>query len=107
MCKSSCYYSTTCIWRILLILLTKYFIGAITLECCKGMGAQSICYGCFVSFYTLTVFMLYVVLSFNYTKKEEKNYFSLIPISLINGIMSAFIIFIIGKIILITNEMIN
>lgn len=44
-----------------------------------------------------TLLIVYSFLSFTFTKGNEKNYFALIPLSIINGIGSAFIIFIINE----------
>ena len=41
--------------------------------------------------------MLYVLLTFNFPKRKEINYFAMIPLSLINGISSAMIIFTINE----------
>ncbi len=60
-------------------------------------GSPSVMAGCFLGFAAFCLFMVYVLLSFNYIKKNEKGYLALIPLSLINGVASALIIFTINE----------
>lgn len=53
--------------------------------------------GCISFFFLCIIFMLYVLLTFNFPKRKEINYFAMIPLSLINGITSAMIIFTINE----------
>ena len=53
--------------------------------------------GCVLVYCLIMVFMLYLSLTFNFIKEKEKNYLALIPVSVINGIASALIIFTINE----------
>ncbi len=60
-------------------------------------GSSSIMRSCLLGFITFNIFMIYVLLTFNFPKEKEKGYVALIPLSLINGIASALIIFTINE----------
>lgn len=60
-------------------------------------GSPFIMIGCISGFVTCVIFMVYVLLTFNFPKKNDKSYLGLIPLSLINGISSALIIFTINE----------
>ncbi|BCJ96190.1 hypothetical protein acsn021_37590 [Anaerocolumna cellulosilytica] len=60
-------------------------------------GASTIMAGCIVGYITFNIFMLYILLTFNFPKDNEKGYVALIPLSLINGIASSLIIFTINE----------
>ena len=60
-------------------------------------GSSSIMIGSIIGFVALIIFILYVLLTFNFPKHKEKGYFGLIPLSLINGVASALIIFTINE----------
>ena len=60
-------------------------------------GSKSIIMGCFLGFLAGIIFFSYVVLTFNFIKPKEKNYVALIPLSIINGLTSALIIFTINE----------
>lgn len=60
-------------------------------------GSSSIMHGSLIGFVAFNIFMLYVLLTFNFPKEKEKGYIALIPLSLINGIGSALIIFTINE----------
>lgn len=60
-------------------------------------GSKNIMYGSIAAFFAGIIFFIYVLLTFNYPKKNEKNYFALIPLSILNGLTSALIIFTINE----------
>lgn len=60
-------------------------------------GPKSIMYGSVAAFFAGVVFFIYIILTFNFPKPKEKNYFALVPLSLINGISGALTIFIINE----------
>jgi len=60
-------------------------------------GSSSIMTGCVLGFIAFIIFMSYVLITFNFPKEKEKGYIALIPLSLVNGIASALIIFTINE----------
>jgi putative pyoverdin transport system ATP-binding/permease protein len=60
-------------------------------------GSEMIQFGCISGFIAYSIFMLYILLAFNFIKKDEKNYFTLVVLSLLNGVTSAMIIFTINE----------
>ncbi|BCJ94144.1 hypothetical protein acsn021_17130 [Anaerocolumna cellulosilytica] len=60
-------------------------------------GSRSVMYGSVATFFAGIIFFIYVLVTFNYPKKNEKNYFALIPLSILNGLTSALIIFTINE----------
>ncbi len=66
-------------------------------EAVKVWGSPSILIGSKLGYIAFSLFMAYLVITFNYCKKHEKNYVVLISLSLINGISSAMIIFTINE----------
>lgn len=60
-------------------------------------GSPSIMMGSISGYIAVVIFMIYVVLSFNFPKENEKGYLALVPLSIINGLMSALIIFTINE----------
>ena len=60
-------------------------------------GSKSILYGCAFAYFAGIIFILYVLIAFHYPKPKEKNYVSLIPLSVLNGLASALIIFTINE----------
>jgi len=60
-------------------------------------GSSSIMYGSIAAYISILIFLIYVILTFNFPLKHEKGYMTLIPLSLINGIGSALIIFTINE----------
>ena len=60
-------------------------------------GSPAIMIGCLLSFIAFNIFMIYVLISFNYPKSKERGYVALIPLSLISGVASALIIFTINE----------
>lgn len=60
-------------------------------------GSAYIMKGCILGFFMLLIFILYIALTFTYTKEKEMNYVALIPLSLMNGIASSLIIFTINE----------
>ena len=60
-------------------------------------GSKSIMYGSISAFFAGIIFFMYVIFTFNFSKPKEKNYFALIPLSLINGFAGALTIFTINE----------
>lgn len=60
-------------------------------------GSKCIMYGSITAFLAGIIFFIYVLVTFNYPKKNEINYFALIPLSIFNGLTSALIIFTINE----------
>ncbi len=60
-------------------------------------GSKNIMYGSIAAFVAGLIFFIYVLVTFYFTKKNEKNYFALIPLSILNGLTSALIIFTINE----------
>ncbi|MBS5425270.1 hypothetical protein, partial [Streptococcus sp.] len=60
-------------------------------------ASKTVIWGCILVYIAIVVFMLYISLTFNLTKDGEKNYMALIPISVVNGVASALIIFTINE----------
>lgn len=60
-------------------------------------ASKTVIWGCILVYIAIVVFMLYISLTFNFTKDGEKNYMALIPISVVNGVASALIIFTINE----------
>jgi len=54
-------------------------------------------YGSIAGFIAGIIFFLYVIFTFNFPKPKEKNYYALVPLSLINGLTSALLIFTINE----------
>lgn len=81
-----------CIYYLPNILLYRLPWEAVTV-----WGARSIPLGCVTGFFGGIIFFLYVLLTFNFPKRGENNYVALVPLSLINGMMSALIIFTINE----------
>jgi cyclic peptide transporter len=66
-------------------------------EAVNVWGSRSISFGCFSGFLAGIIFFCYVLLTFNFPKAKEKNYCALIPLSILNGLASALIIFTINE----------
>ena len=81
-----------CLYYLPNILLSRIPWHAVTV-----WGSTSIRTGCVVAFVAGVVFFCYVLLTFHYPKQGEKNYVALVPLSLINGLASALIIFTINE----------
>ena len=60
-------------------------------------GSEMIQWGCISAFIAYCIFMWYIPVAFNYIKKNEKNYVTLVILSLLNGVASAMIIFTINE----------
>lgn len=60
-------------------------------------GSKSIMYGSISGFFAGILFFIYVLTTFNFPKPKEKNYITLVPLSIINGLASALIIFTINE----------
>lgn len=85
-------FTGVCIYNIPSILFERLPWKAI------GVWASNIIpIGCLLGYCLIDVFMLYISLTFNFIKGKEKNYLALVPISLINGVASALIIFTINE----------
>lgn len=81
-----------CIYYLPNILFQRQPWGAVTV-----WGSKAIPIGCFTSYFAFIIFMLFVLLTFNFSKEKEKGYMSLVPLSLLNGVSSALIIFTINE----------
>lgn len=60
-------------------------------------GSSFIAWGSLFGFVAGIAFMLYILITFNFPKAHEKGYLVLVPLSLLNGLMSALIIFTINE----------
>ncbi|XBX10012.1 cyclic peptide export ABC transporter [Enterocloster clostridioformis] len=60
-------------------------------------GSKSIMLGSIAVFLAGIIFFTYVIVTYQYPKKNEKNFFALIPLSILNGLASALIIFTINE----------
>ncbi len=60
-------------------------------------GSPCIIIGSILGYVTIVFFMIYIAFVFTYPKFQEKNYAILVPLSLINGISSAMMIFVINE----------
>ena len=81
-----------CIYYLPNVLLSRLPWEAVTV-----WGSRSIPLGAALGFVSGVIFFVYVLLTFNFPKRGESNYIALIPLSLINGMMSALIIFTINE----------
>lgn len=77
--------------------LPNILLGRLPWEVVRVWGSKSIVYGSIFGFAAGIIFLLYVLVTFNFPKPREKNYFALIPLSIINGLTSALIIFTINE----------
>lgn len=60
-------------------------------------GSKSIICGSLAALVAGIVFFLYILVTCNYPRPKEKNYFLIVPLSVINGLSSALIIFVINE----------
>ena len=60
-------------------------------------GARSILFGSILAYIVGTIFFIYVIITYEYPKPNERNYITLIPLSVLNGLASALIIFTINE----------
>lgn len=81
-----------CVYYLPNILLNRLPWNAVNV-----WSSLTIMYGCILGYIVFNIFMIYVLLTFNFPKEKEKGYVALIPLSLINGISSALIIFTINE----------
>ena len=81
-----------CLYYLPNILLSRVPWHAVTV-----WGSTSIPLGCIIAFAAGVIFFFYVLLTFHYPKPGEKNYVALVPLSIINGLASALIIFTINE----------
>ena len=81
-----------CLYYLPNVLLSRMPWRAVTV-----WGSQSIAMGFIIAFAAGVVFFTYILLTFHFPKPKEKNYVALIPLSLINGLTSALIIFTINE----------
>lgn len=81
-----------CIYYLPNILFQRLSWHAVNVWC-----SSMIIPGCILCFIMCIIFMAYVLLSFSFPQKKERNYFAMIPLSLINGIASAMIILTINE----------
>lgn len=77
--------------------LPNVLLGKLPWNVVKVWGSKSIVYGSISGFIMGIVFLTYIIVTFNFTKPKEKNYYALIPLSIINGLTSALIIFTINE----------
>lgn len=66
-------------------------------EAVNVWGSDMIRIGSVIGFFALTIFLIYVLVTFNYVKEGTYDYFSLIILSILNGLASALIIFTINE----------
>ena len=85
-------YFGFCIYYLPNILFQRLPWNAVTV-----WGPQLVQPGCVAGFLVYFIFMAYVLLVFNFPRENERCYAALIPLSLINGIASAMIIFTINE----------
>lgn len=81
-----------CVYYLPNILFSRLPWEAVTV-----WGSESIPYGSMAGFFAGLLFFSYVLLTFNFPKPNEKNYVALVPLSVINGLTSALIIFTINE----------
>lgn len=60
-------------------------------------GSEMVQFGCISGFAAYSIFMLYILVTYNFIKKDEKNYLALVVLNLLNGVTSAMIIFTINE----------
>lgn len=78
-------------------IIFQMFCFTVFLESGFGLGSSNVVLGCITAFIMFVVFMIYMLLTFNFSKENEKNYLSLVVLSIINGAASALIIFSINE----------
>lgn len=81
-----------CIYYLPNVLLARLSWNAVGV-----WGSPFIKIGSILSYITVVIFMIYITFVFTYPKYQEKNYAILVPLSLINGISSAMMIFVINE----------
>lgn len=87
-----CYFGY-CLYR-----LPEFFFEGLPWSNVSVWASPSVILGCILAYAMFAVFILYMLLSYRLRKRNEKGYFSLIPLSLINGISNAMIIFTINEV---------
>ncbi len=85
-------YTGFCIYYLPNILMERLPWTAVNI-----WGSPMFQAGCIIGYVTYVIFMFFVLLTFNCPKIGEKNYIALIPLSIINGLSSALIIFTINE----------
>lgn len=81
-----------CVYRIPSIMADRLPWSAVNV-----WASPMVMIGSIAAYIALTIFMAYVLLSFNFPRHQERGYIALIPLSIINGISSAMIIFTINE----------
>ncbi len=81
-----------CIYYLPNVLFSRYSWQAVNV-----WGPKSIMYAGIAAFFGGIIFFAYVIYTFNFPKPKEKNYFALIPLSLINGFAGSLTIFTINE----------
>jgi len=77
--------------------MPNILFGRLPWDAIRVWGSVSIVYGGIAAFAAGVAFFIYIVLTFSFPKDREKNYIALIPLSIINGLTSALIIFTINE----------
>jgi len=81
-----------CVYYLPNILMQRLAWGAVVV-----WGSPLIVWGCYGGFAAGIIFMVYTLITFSFPKEHEKGYLALVPLSIINGLMSALIIFTINE----------
>lgn len=77
--------------------LPNILFSRLSWETIAVWGSRGIVIGSGAAFAAGVMLMIYTLFTFNFPQKNEKNYLALIPLSIINGLMSAIIIFTINE----------
>lgn len=86
-----------CFYGYCIYYLPNILFGRLPWMAVAVWGSRSIPLGSIVAYLAGIIFFLYVVLTYDYPKSKEKNYITLIPLSVLNGLASALIIFTINE----------
>lgn len=86
-----------CFYGYCIYYLPNIFFGRLPWIAVIVWGSKSIIYGSILAYIVGAVFFIYVIITYQYPKPEEKNYITLIPLSVLNGLSSALIIFTINE----------
>ncbi len=85
-------YFGFCVYYLPNVLMNRLPWAAVDIWC-----SSVIQYGCFIAYIAFVIFMCFVLITFQCPKDNEKNYLTLIPLSVANGLASALIIFTINE----------
>lgn len=86
-----------CFYGYCIYYLPNILFGRLPWAAINVWGSKSILFGAISAFLVGIVFFIYVILTYQYPKPKEKSYFTLIPLSVLNGLASALIIFTINE----------